>query len=379
MLFHLTKDIFILIIILERWNDNLEPLDYLKKLEDKGYKAYIVGGYVRDMLLGIESSDVDIATNAKPFEVTDIFDESNQDNVGVVNIKTDKLNIDITTFRKESKYIGHIPKKYSYVNDLETDLRRRDFTINTICLNSKGEIVDLMGGRKDLEKHLLRCVGSIKYKFKEDPLRMLRALRFAIIYKLEIGKNELIFIVNNKKLLNNVSYDRKKDEIGKILISKNAVEGLILIKNLGLLDILGIDFDRVVKVDDYIGMWAQLSFSDKYSFSRKQMKRIEAIREIINNKEISKKTIFKYGYYDTFVASMILGYDESYVGKLSKDMQIKSESDLDITGDEIIKVLKLDNNKKIKVIKNDIIKEILENNIDNEKEKIIKYIEKKWK
>ena len=379
MLFHLTKDIFILIIILERWNDNLEPLDYLKKLEDKGYKAYIVGGYVRDMLLGIESSDVDIATNAKPFEVTDIFDESNQDNVGVVNIKTDKLNIDITTFRKESKYIGHIPKKYSYVNDLETDLRRRDFTINTICLNSKGEIVDLMGGRKDLEKHLLRCVGSIKYKFKEDPLRMLRALRFAIIYKLEIGKNELIFIVNNKKLLNNVSYDRKKDEIGKILISKNAVEGLILIKNLGLLDILGIDFDRVVKVDDYIGMWAQLSFSDKYSFSRKQMKRIEAIREIINNKEISKKTIFKYGYYDTFVASMILGYDESYVGKLSKDMQIKSESDLEITGDEIIKILKLDNNKKIKVIKNDIIKEILENNIDNEKEKIIKYIEKKWK
>ena len=379
MLFHLTKDIFILIIILERWNDNLEPLDYLKKLEDKGYKAYIVGGYVRDMLLGIESSDVDIATNAKPFEVTDIFDESNQDNVGVVNIKTDKLNIDITTFRKESKYIGHIPKKYSYVNDLETDLRRRDFTINTICLNSKGEIVDLMGGRKDLDKHLLRCVGSIKYKFKEDPLRMLRALRFAIIYKLEIGKNELIFIVNNKKLLNNVSYDRKKDEIGKILISKNAVEGLILIKNLGLLDILGIDFDRVVKVDDYIGMWAQLSFSDKYSFSRKQMKRIEAIREIINNKEISKKTIFKYGYYDTFVASMILGYDESYVGKLSKDMQIKSESDLEITGDEIIKILKLDNNKKIKVIKNDIIKEILENNIDNEKEKIIKYIEKKWK
>lgn len=357
----------------------MEPLDYLKKLEDKGYKAYIVGGYVRDMLLGIESSDVDIATNAKPFEVTDIFDESNQDNVGVVNIKTDKLNIDITTFRKESKYIGHIPKKYSYVNDLETDLRRRDFTINTICLNSKGEIVDLMGGRKDLDKHLLRCVGSIKYKFKEDPLRMLRALRFAIIYKLEIGKNELIFIVNNKKLLNNVSYDRKKDEIGKILISKNAVEGLILIKNLGLLDILGIDFDRVVKVDDYIGMWAQLSFSDKYSFSRKQMKRIEAIREIINNKEISKKTIFKYGYYDTFVASMILGYDESYVGKLSKDMQIKSESDLEITGDEIIKVLKLDNNKKIKVIKNDIIKEILENNIDNEKEKIIKYIEKKWK
>ena len=357
----------------------MEPLDYLKKLEEKGYKAYIVGGYVRDMLLGIESSDIDIATNAKPIEVAEIFGESKQDNVGVINIKTDKLNIDITTFRKESRYIGHIPKKYSYINDLETDLRRRDFTINTICLNSKGEIVDFLGGKKDLEKRLLKCVGSFKNKFKEDPLRILRALRLAVIYKLEIGKNELIFIVNNKKLLNNVSFDRKRDEIGKILISKNAVEGLILIKNLGLLDILGIDFDRVVKVDDYIGMWAQLSFSDKYSFSRKQMKRIETIREIINNKEINKKTIFKYGYYDTFVSSIILGYDDTYVAKLSKDIQIKSESDLNITGDEIKKILKLENSSKIKDIKNDIISEILENNIDNEKEKIIKYIEKKWK
>ena len=96
----------------------MEPLDYVKKLEENGYKAYIVGGYVRDKILGIESNDIDIITSARPMKVAEIFGEPNVDNVGVINIKKDNLNIDITTFRKESRYIGHIPKKFTYINDL---------------------------------------------------------------------------------------------------------------------------------------------------------------------------------------------------------------------------------------------------------------------
>lgn len=357
----------------------MEPLDYVKKLEENGYKAYIVGGYVRDKILGIESNDIDIITSARPMKVAEIFGEPNVDNVGVINIKKDNLNIDITTFRKESRYIGHIPKKFTYINDLETDLRRRDFTINTICLNSKGEIIDLLGGQKDLKNRILKSVGSPKHKFKEDPLRMLRALRIAIIYNLEIGKDELIYIINNKKLLKNVSFDRKKSELSKILISKNSKYGLDLIRKLGLLDILEINYDKIVKVDDLIGMWAQIDYSDKYAFTKEQKRRIKDIREIVSLGKINKETIFKYGYYDSFVASIILKYDKKYVSNLSKKMQIKSESELAITGEEIKKIINLPEGKKIKEIKNDIIKEILKNNIDNEKEKIIQYIEKKWK
>ena len=90
----------------------MDILDYLKKLEDNGYEAYIVGGYVRDKLLNIESSDIDITTNAKPKDVANIFDTKAKDNLGVINIKTEKYNIDITTYRKESHYIGHKPKKF---------------------------------------------------------------------------------------------------------------------------------------------------------------------------------------------------------------------------------------------------------------------------
>lgn len=358
----------------------MEALDFLKKLNDNGYEAYIVGGYVRDKLLGTDSTDIDIATNAKPKAISEIFDVSNKDNLGVINIKTDSLNVDITTFRKESHYIGHKPKNLAYVNDLMTDLKRRDFTINAICMDKDGNIIDLLNGQKDLEDKILRCVGKVKKKFSEDPLRMLRALRIAIIYNLKINNEELIFILNNKKLFNRISYDRKKSEIGKILISSNAIEGLNFLKILGLLDVLEINFsNNIVNVDDYVGMWSQLEYSENYRFTKLESNRIDAIREIVKEGKINAHTIYDYGFYDTYVASQILKMDKTYVSKLNSDMTLHTENELCINGEDIKQALKIDESPKIKEIKEKIITEILNGNLVNEKNQILEYIKKKWK
>lgn len=358
----------------------MEALDYLKKLENAGYKAYIVGGYVRDNLLGLGSTDVDITTDAPPKRVCKIFDITCGDELGSVNIKTNKLNVDITTFRKESNYFNHRPKKVVYVKDLETDLKRRDFTINTICMDSNGDIIDLLGGRKDLENRVLKVVGKIKKKFTEDPLRMLRALRISIIYDLKINDEELIFILNNRDLFKKISYERKKQEIGKILISKNAIKGLNLLKTLGLLELLEIDFtDNIVYAPDYIGMWAQLKYSNKYPFTKIEHSRLNNIRNILKYGKIDSGIIFRYGIYDSIVCANILGIDKDSVNEIYNGMTIHSREELGISGKVIKEILHLEDDPKIRDIKKDLIKQILDGKLENDYDELKNYVIKNWK
>ena len=358
----------------------MKVLEYLSKIEEEGYEAYIVGGYVRDYILGYESTDIDITTNASPREIAKIFDLKVSDELGCINIKSSKYNIDITTFRKESSYFGHRPKKVSYVNDLLTDLKRRDFTVNTICMNSKGEIIDLLNGQNDLKNRELKVVGKVKKKFMEDPLRMLRALRFSIVYDLKMGEEELMFILNNKRLFESISYDRKKEEIGKILISENVLKGLDFLKTLNILEVLEIDYPiGMVASGDYIGMWAQLKYSDNYKFSKVENERLNNIREILNNQEIDEMVLFKYGLYDTLVGAKILGVDAGDVNEMYKSMQIHSEDELAIKGNDIKDILGIPSGPKIKEIKDDLICKIVSGNLSNKKESLTLYLKENWK
>ena len=124
-------------------------IEVLNLIYDYGYEAYIVGGFVRDMLLGIESNDVDITTNATPMELKNIFPDIDIDKgtYGSVTVYYKNNRFEITTYRLDLEYVDNRhPSKITYVNDLKTDLLRRDFTINTICINKEGEIVDLLNG-----------------------------------------------------------------------------------------------------------------------------------------------------------------------------------------------------------------------------------------
>jgi len=198
----------------------------LNLLEQKGYQAFLVGGAVRNYLLKKTIDDYDITTNADPNAIKMIFqDYTTYDigkSLGTVVVLINKIKIDITPFRIESDYkdFRH-PSKVKFSLNLEDDLKRRDFTINALCLNSKNEIVDLFNGVEDLNNKVIRCINNPDSRFYEDPLRILRALRFKtkLDFTIENKTNQSIF--KNKDLLNYISPERKKEELLKILCTKN--------------------------------------------------------------------------------------------------------------------------------------------------------------
>lgn len=357
----------------------LEVRDYLKKLNDEGFSAYIVGGYVRDYLLGKKSNDIDITTNALPKDVKKIFNLKTEDEFGSINIKEEQLNIDITTFRNEKNYINHRPQNITYVNNLKDDLLRRDFTINSICMDKQGEIIDLLNGLKDLEERKIKAIGNIKYKFEEDPLRMLRAIRMSIILNFDIGEEELKFILNNKHLFDTISFERKKMELEKILSSTNVVKGLNYLKTNNLEEAFNIKVPSSLRYsDNKLGMWAQLEFDQRYSFQKQDKKAINEIKEILKKRKIDAQIIFQYGFNITHIASWILGQENEFL-KLYLNMPIHDIKELRIDGKDIKDTLCTKESKLINDIKDDIINKILSNDLNNDKEKIINYIIEHWK
>ena len=348
----------------------------LEKLEDNGFEAYIVGGYVRDYLLGIKSLDVDICTNALPKDLHLIFPVNNSsNNYGGFNLLIKNYNIDITTYRKELKYDKRKPTEIEYINSLEEDIKRRDFTINSICLDKSEKIIDLVNGIDDLNSCVIKMLGNIKTRLTEDPLRILRAIRFATILDFKIDENLYETIKNNSDLVCSLSNTRIKEELNKILMHKNFLKGLKLLKELNILDKLDITYkEDIVYVNDICGMWAQLEFNKNYSFTKQENVNIINIRQIIKEGYINNETLYKYGLYNSLVASSILAIDKKIINKMYNNLPIKSEQELQISNEEIMNILNIEPSRKIKEIKNILIKEILNNKLKNNNSELRKFI-----
>ena len=156
--------------------------EIIDKLNKHGYEAYIVGGCVRDMLLGREPGDWDITTSALPYQVKKVFRRTVDTGIqhGTVTVLMGKAGYEVTTYRIDGEYLdGRHPDSVSFTPDLREDLKRRDFTINAMAYNSREGIVDAFGGREDLKAGIIRCVGNAQDRFLEDALRILRAIRFS--------------------------------------------------------------------------------------------------------------------------------------------------------------------------------------------------------
>ena len=209
----------------------------LETLENAGFKAYIVGGAVRDSVMGITPSDYDIATNAKPYQVKSIFSHTIDTGLkhGTVTVVENKTGFEVTTFRTEDGYsdMRH-PDGVTYVDDIETDLKRRDFTINAMAYSLKYGFIDCFGGLSDIENKVIRCVGVPEARFKEDALRMLRAVRFAACLDFEIDAFCAAAIKKCAVLIKNISGERILAELNKILLSDNP-EKLRLLYTTGLM------------------------------------------------------------------------------------------------------------------------------------------------
>lgn len=345
----------------------------LETLENEGYQAYLVGGYVRDYLLGVTSFDVDIATDALPKDIHRIFNSS-KNNYGSVNIKVDKLNVDITTFRKDLNYVNRRPSKVVYINNLKEDLERRDFTINAICMNKNGKIIDLLNGCKDLDRRTIKMIGSIDVKLKEDPLRIMRAIRFACILDFKIEDELYEKIKEYSYLVGDLSKERIKNELDKILISKNYKYGLELMKDTKISEVLEINYDDINYVDDLLGMWAQVKVLN-IPFTNVEKGNIIKIIEVLDFGKIDNEILYKYGLYISRVAGKILNIKTTKISKMYNKLPIKSREDIDITSKEISSIVGVGEviGETYKIIE----KEILNYRLKNKKSEILKYLEKR--
>ena len=355
-------------------------LKLLKELNDNGYKAYIVGGYVRDVLLDIESNDIDITTNATPKQIMELFNDSclpNED-YGSVIIEKKGYRFEITTFRKEIGYNDNRhPTKVKYIDELYPDLLRRDFVINTICMDSNGDIVDYLNGREDLENKVIRTVDDAYKSFSDDALRILRAIRFATILDFKLSDEVVDAIKKTKNLVRNLSYYRKKSELDKIFTSSNRKLGVSLLLEFGLDEVLELpNLSKILETNttSLIGVWSILDVVDKYPFNKNESSLIKDISKAIPLNNLDPMALYKYGLYVNSVASEIKGYDIKNVTESYNNLVIKCRKDIDVTSDDIIKILHKEPGKFITEIYDDIEREILYRRLKNEKEDICNYI-----
>lgn len=352
-------------------------LKLLRTLEDAGYSAYIVGGFVRDQVLGRLSYDIDISTNATPQEVMEVFKDSVMPKVeyGAITLFMNNHRFEITTFRKENKYIDNRkPVEIEYVNDLTEDLIRRDFTINSLCIDSSGRIIDLLGGIIDLESGIIEAIGDANEKFNQDSLRILRAIRFATILNFKLSKRVKEAIHNNKYLVGKLSYIRKRQELDKIFTSRNASYGVRLLLEFGLDKELELgNLENIKLNNDILGVWASLNVSSKYMLNNNEKDMIKKIKSVVKT-GINNKSLYKYGLYINQLASYILEIDYPGVVKMYSELPIKSKKDVDIKPMEISKLLNKEPSYYINKILDDIIDKILSGELKNDKEELAKYI-----
>lgn len=197
----------------------VKAMPVLQTLEDAGFEAYFVGGSVRDVLLHRHVHDVDITTSAYPEEVKELFDKSIDTGIkhGTVTVLYGGESYEITTFRTESGYQDfRRPDHVTFVQNLDEDLKRRDFTINALAMDMHGDIVDLFNGIEDLKHHIIRAVGNPEKRFHEDALRMMRAVRFMSQLEFKLEEKTEQAIKDNHELLKKISVERIREEFVKM-------------------------------------------------------------------------------------------------------------------------------------------------------------------
>ena len=229
-------------------------------LEKAGFEAYLVGGCVRDLLMDRKPKDWDITTNARPEQIMELFEKTIYENtfgtVGVCVLREtlresvsqetrerdvpretpEYMVIEVTPYRIEAKYSDfRHPDEVKFSDKLEDDLKRRDFTVNAMALDFKGHLVDIFDGLKDIKDKMLKAVGNPDDRFKEDALRMLRAVRFACQLNFSVAYETMESILKNSKLIKKISEERIRDEFVKIIMSENPASGIVVLQKFNLL------------------------------------------------------------------------------------------------------------------------------------------------
>lgn len=250
-----------------------QKVDYIiNQLIKGGFEAYAVGGCVRDSILGKEPEDWDITTSAQPCEVKKIFRRTVDTGIahGTVTVMLDKEGYEVTTYRIDGEYEDNRrPKTVEFTSNLVEDLKRRDFTINAMAYNEQNGMVDVFGGLQDIKKGVIRCVGSATERFDEDALRILRAVRFSAQLGFCIEAETLQAIKEKAHNLNNISAERIRVELNKLLLS-NHPEKIIDAYQMGITPIILPEFDLMMITEQH-------NFNHIYSVGIHSVKAIQVL------------------------------------------------------------------------------------------------------
>ena len=352
-------------------------LEIINKLCEHGYLAYIVGGFVRDELLNIKSNDVDITTNATPQEIKNVFPECiiKSDSYGAVIIEYKNCRFDVTTMREEMEYLDNRhPSSVIYVDDLKKDLLRRDFTINALCFDKDNKLIDLIDGKKDLDKKIIKTIIPSDKSFKDDALRILRAIRFASLLDFKLSDEIIEAIKNNKHLLGNLSNSRKKEELDKIFGSNKAYQGIKLIKELDLINELHLEnIDRVKDYSDIVGIWAMIN-TDYYTFTSSEKDLIKKVNIVYDMDNLDNLVLYHYGCYVNVLAGVNKGLKKKDILEKYEALPIKRRDDILITANEMCETLGRNPGSFIGKLYGEIEDKILKGELFNDNRLIKEYI-----
>lgn len=356
-------------------NNYETAIEILKMLEQNNAKAYIIGGYPRDKYLNIKTNDIDICTSAKYKTIKNIFKNVEKNKYGSYKVEYKNNTYEITTFRKETKYLKNRFPKIKYTKSLKKDLKRRDFIMNTLCIDSNGSYLDLKEAKKDIDNKIIRLIGT-KKSLEKDALRILRAIRFATVLDFKLDKKIEKAIIKYRHLLLNISSERKKQELNKIFEHENKNYGINLIKNFKLDLYLKININNLKPVNDINAIWAQILIDDTYPFSKQDKKQIQIIKKLLT-KQLEQYDIYKYGKELIKTVNKIKD-ENNNIDKMYNDLVIKDRSEIDINffDREDTELTKYTN---INEIYKDIEQEIINKKLKNKKNSIKKYIQKKYK
>lgn len=389
-----------------------KALPVLNKIVEAGFEAYFVGGSVRDRVLGLTVNDMDIATSAMPNEIKEIFKRTIDIGIehGTVMVLENGESYEITTFRTESTYkdFRH-PDSVTFVRSLTEDLMRRDFTMNAIAMDIKGNLIDPFGGLNDIDKRIIRAVGKPEERFQEDALRMMRAVRFAAQLDFEIEGNTLLSIHQNAQLLTNIAIERIQVEFEKLLTGEWYFVGLAAMiktdlylycpkladKKQALLTLI----DRSTSFQNIRQAWAYLllkidehqmdqsfnprTFLKAWKLSNQLIKESITIYEALvirlERGYLNEWEIFHLGIQFSLEVEDLMeqeGMKQEHLLVLERydNLPIKEKEELSVSGNDLMKETTVRPGKWMSEALESALKAVIYRKIDNEKQTIILWL-----
>ncbi|MCH6268538.1 MULTISPECIES: CCA tRNA nucleotidyltransferase [Neobacillus] len=388
----------------------LSAVPVIKRLESAGYEAYFVGGSVRDYLLGNKISDVDIATSATPDEVKAIFPKTVDIGIqhGTVLVLLKNNSYEITTFRTEGEYQDfRRPKEVSFIRNLNEDLMRRDFTMNAIAMDANGSIIDPFDGQTAIKERVIRTVGSPEERFREDALRMMRAVRFVSQLSFHIAGETLLALKKDAHLLDKIAVERKRAEFEKLLSGDNRKKAFRILLETQVFEYLPGLKNQELKIEKLLSylcdslnkkeMWAlllyclELNQQDSEAFLRNWRLPVKEMKEIQDILLYAKQRLIKdWSRYDLYTAGSetiqsaeklylvlkgINDYDSvKYWLNTYDHLPIKQRSELAVTGSDIMAWREQAGGPWLKELLTRIEHAVLQDEVVNEKEKIKEWL-----